>query len=67
MEEKKGLAPDRKFLLTVDEANEYFGIGTTKIRQMLRKPGCNFVLRVGHNIKIKRTKMEKYLEDRVEI
>ena len=67
IERDAGLPIDRKFLLTVGEANVYFGIGETKIRQMLNKPGCTFVLHIGKKVLIKRQKMEQYLESRLEI
>ena len=33
-----------KYLLTIDEAAEYFNIGKNKLRDMIKEPCCNFVL-----------------------
>ena len=36
-----------KAFLTVNEASSYFGIGTTKIRELTGSPDCPYVLWVG--------------------
>lgn len=51
-----------KYGLTVNEAAEYFGIGVNKIRDMIDKPECPYVLRVGNKRLIKRQLLEKYLD-----
>lgn len=54
---------NEKFLLTLEEASEYFGVGITKLRELSNKEGCEFVLWNGKKRLIKRQKLEKYLED----
>lgn len=56
-----------KLLLTVDEASALSGIGQNSIRRMMRKKNCPFVFSVGRKKLIKRTKFEKYLEERSHI
>ena len=53
--------------LTVEEAADYFGIGTNKLRAMTDGENCAFVLWVGSKRLIKRRKFEKYLEDQYSI
>lgn len=57
-----------KFLLTIDEAAEYFGIGVNKIREITNSPaGASCVLFNGSKRLIKRKKMEQHLESLFEI
>lgn len=51
-----------KMNLTIKEASVYFGIGRDKLYDMVKDNKCNFVLRNGRNILIKRKMLEKYLE-----
>jgi len=51
-----------KAFLTVNEASSYFGIGTTKIRELTGSPDCPYVLWVGSKRLIKRRPFEKFLE-----
>lgn len=51
-----------KINLTIKEASAYFGIGRDKLYEMVKDNKCNFVLRNGRNILIKRKVLEKYLE-----
>lgn len=44
-----------KYLLTIDEAAEYFNIGKNKLRDMIKEPCCNFVLFNGKKALIKKT------------
>ena len=48
--------------LTIEEAAEYFNIGENKLRELIKEPGCDFVLVVGRKNLIKRKKMEEYLD-----
>lgn len=48
--------------LTLEEASEYFGIGTSKIRELTNQESCDFVLWVGTKRLIKRVKFEQYLD-----
>ena len=51
-----------KFMLTIYEANKYFGIGLDKLREMVKEPSCNFAVQVGENKQmIIRIKLEEYL------
>lgn len=50
-----------KFLLTVEEASIYFGIGRNKLRELSDSDDCPFVIWNGGHRKIKRTEFEKFL------
>lgn len=56
-----------KINLTVNEAAELSNIGICAIRDMLKMPGCDFVLHVGKKQLIKRKPFERYLENALEI
>ena len=48
--------------LTLDEAAQYFNIGTHKLKEISNSDDCTFVLWVGTKRLIKRVLLEKYLE-----
>lgn len=48
--------------LTLEEAAEYSGIGTGKLREITNDKNCNFVLWVGRKRLIKRRLFDKYIE-----
>ena len=51
-----------KFMLTIYESNEYFGLGLDKLRSMVKEPSCSFVVQVGEKKQmIIRCKLEEYL------
>ena len=50
-----------KYLLTIDEAAEYFNIGKNKLRDMIKEPCCNFVLFNGKKALIKKNRLESCL------
>lgn len=52
-----------KLNLTIKEAAAYSGIGEKKIREIVRKKNCLFVIKNGSKYLIKRTKFEKWLEN----
>lgn len=52
-----------KYSLTIDEAVEYFNIGHCKLRELLDKPDCKFVLYVGSKKLIKRVMFEQFLDN----
>ena len=52
----------KKSNLTLDEAAQYFNIGTHKLRDISNSEDCPFVLWVGTKRLIKRVLLEKYLE-----
>ncbi len=58
----------QKFYLTVEEAAALTNIGQCKLRELMQERDCDFVLRVGSKKGlINRKKLEKFLENRVEI
>ena len=57
------LSVDKKYGLSIKEASEYFGIGETSIRDLIKMPNCQFVLKVGKKYVIKREKMAEYLNN----
>ena len=56
-----------KSCLTISEAAQYFGIGEKKLREMVKRPDCKFVLWSGTKCLIKRKVMDKYLENEFSI
>lgn len=53
---------EQKIALTKYEAAAYSNIGINKIDEMLRNPGCPFVLHVGQNKKlVKRKEFEEFI------
>ena len=51
-----------KFALTIDEAAIYFGIGTKKLREMVRRyPNKGVFIKHGNKVLIKRVMFEKFL------
>lgn len=51
-----------KPLLSVEEFCEYLGIGKTKAGEILRKPDCKFVVRIGRRVMIHRELLEVELK-----
>ena len=51
----------KKMNLTVEEASEYSGIGTSKIKELSNCEDCPFVLWNGAKRLIKRKQFEEYL------
>lgn len=45
--ERLNMTIEKKYLLSIKEAREYFGIGRDTLYQMLRKPGCPFAVHIG--------------------
>ena len=57
-----------KITLTVEETAEYSNIGINRINDMLKEPGCTFVLNVGKGKRlVKRKEFEKYIQNSNEI
>ena len=56
------IALSEKYALTIDEASQYFNIGKNKLRELVKEPGCTFVMYSGNRCLIKRQKFEKYLD-----
>ena len=56
-----------KLNLSIEEASEYTGIGTTKLREMADAEDCPFVLRNGRRVLFKRRILDAYLESQYSI
>lgn len=53
-----------KYGLNIVEASEYFGIGETKLREMINEnPKATYILKNGKKTIIKRKQFEKYLDE----
>jgi len=52
-----------KLNLTIEEAIEYTNIGRDTLYKLCNEENCNFVLRKGRNILIKRKAFEKFIEN----
>ncbi|MDE6974324.1 MAG: hypothetical protein K2P38_14755 [Lachnospiraceae bacterium] len=53
--------------LTIKEASEYSNIGINRIEELLKVPGCSFVLYVGKKKLVKRREFEHFLSCTLEI
>ncbi len=53
--------------LTIKEASEYSNIGINRIEELLKVPGCSFVLYVGKKKLVKRREFEYFLSCTLEI
>ena len=51
-----------KYMLTVNEAAVYFGLGQKKVREIAEVQGQSVSSRVGNKVMINRKKFEKYLD-----
>ena len=61
--QESGVPLWQKYLLTVEEAAEYFGIGQKRIRRIISyDPTAEFLLTVGNRTQIKRVNFEKYID-----
>ncbi len=58
---KKSLPVGEKYLLTLEEAALYTGIGMQKLRDLSNCDNCKFVLWNGSKRMFKRLKLEEYL------
>lgn len=56
-----------KLNLTIEEAAAYSNIGINKIRELLERPKCPFVIYIGRKRLIKRREFEKFIENQIEI
>ena len=52
-----------KILLTIEETNVLTGIGINALRELTRRPNCDFVICVGAKKLIKRKRFEAFLEE----
>lgn len=60
---KPRVAIENKSLLTLDEAAAYSGIGINRLRQLTDDEDCDFVLWIGSHRKIKRQKLDEFIND----
>lgn len=52
-----------KYLLSIDAAADYFGVGQNKLRKLVSEnPDANFIIWNGSKALIKRKKFEEYLD-----
>lgn len=52
-----------KYTLTIDEAAQYFGVGTNKLRRLAElNPTANWILENGNRKLIKRKQFERYID-----
>lgn len=56
-----GVPLNQKYLLTLEEAAAYTGLGLQKLRNLSNGEDCQFVLWNGSKRMFKREKLEKYL------
>ena len=61
--EKPKVAIEHKSLLTLDEAAAYSGIGINRLLLLTDDEDCNFVLWIGSHRKIKRQKLDEFIND----
>lgn len=52
-----------KSLLTLEEAAAYSGIGLNRLRMLSEDENCDFVLWIGSHRKIKRQKLDAFIND----
>lgn len=57
----------KKINLTINEAARYSGIGRDKLYEIAKTPHCQFVLRNGSHILIKRKEFEEYMSQITEV
>ena len=60
--EDLGVQENNKYLLSIKEASELFGIGQHRLREIVSEDyECKYHLMLGRNIKIKRENFEEFL------
>mgnify|MGYP004582686465 FL=1 len=53
----------KQYILTIEEASEYFRIGETKLRRLIHdNPDAEYLLHNGNRIQIKRILFEKFID-----
>ena len=53
----------QRYSLSVPEAAKYFGIGETRLYQIVAEhPSADFILEIGSHVKIKRVLFERFLD-----
>jgi len=56
-----------KWLLSIEEAAAYFGVGQNRLAKLASQDGCKFVVFVGAKKLIKRKKFEEFLNEQYAI
>lgn len=56
-----------KWLLSIEEASIYFGVGQNRLAKLALQDGCKFVVFVGAKKLIKRKKFEEFLDEQYAI
>ena len=56
-----------KWLLSIEEASIYFGVGQNRLAKLALQDGCKFVVFVGNTKRIKRKKFEEFLDEQYAI
>ena len=67
---KKAIPPVplcEKWLLSIEEASIYFGVGQNRLAKLASQDGCKFVVFVGNTKRIKRKKFEEFLDEQYAI
>lgn len=60
---KEKLNIEHKYVLSLEEAAQYFHIGEKKIRRITEdNPGAEFFFMNGNRVMIKRTKFEEFID-----
>ena len=57
----------KKTCLSIEEAAVYSGIGRNKLRQIVNKKKCPFVVPLGNQIFVNRIKFDDYIKNRKRI
>ena len=61
--DEDGIPLWQRYSLSVPEAAKYFGIGETRLYQIVSEhPGADFILEIGSHVKIKRVLFERFLD-----
>lgn len=60
---KNEIMLSQKYLLTLEEAAQYTGLGLQKLRDLSNSEDCQFVLWNGSKRMFKREKLEEYLSN----
>lgn len=63
IKERKRIPIYKKLCLSIEEAAEYSGIGEARLREMVKDPTCDFVLRKGTQTLVKRMKFESFINE----
>lgn len=56
-----------KWLLSIEEASIYFGVGQNRLAKLALQDGCKFVVFVGNKKLIKRKKFQEFLDEQYAI